>query len=219
MCLTDDWPGRAREAHLSGPLMPFKTHLTVPFSIETLVEDHEGLLLPLFQVHWSPLALSSYTRRNRVFVLWCRMDVSLSLQSLSSLTRDARCVFIQRVLFAPHIALRLFYTFYCFCFIVYFSADSSGCDVCGLEGGICLQSIYCLFICTGLSHPEVRRPLSLELQSRLWDPPLLPSLKRVPPLEFLSCQHCTLTFSCFLWELLSTQLLKWLQFVIIQKEI
>lgn len=171
MCLTDDWPGRAREAHLSGPLMPFKTRLTVPFSIETLVEDHEGLLLPLFQVHWSPLALSSYTRRNRVFVLWCRMDVSLSLQSLSSLTRDARCVFIQRVLFAPHIALRLFYTFYCFCFIVYFSADSSGCDVCGLEGGICLQSIYCLFICTGLSHPEVRRPLSLELQSRLWDPP------------------------------------------------
>lgn len=176
MCLTDDWPGRAREAHLSGPLMPFKTRLTVPFSIETLVEDHEGLLLPLFQVHWSPLALSSYTRRNRVFVLWCRMDVSLSLQSLSSLTRDARCVFIQRVLFAPHIALRLFYTFYCFCFIVYFSADSSGCDVCGLEGGICLQSIYCLFICTGLSHPEVRRPLSLELQSRLWDPPSSPPL-------------------------------------------
>lgn len=158
----------------------------------------------------------SYTRRNSVFFSCDAGWMSLSVCSPSPVSLETLAVFLYKE-FYLHLALllRLFYTFYCFYFIVYFSADSSGCDVCGLEGGICLQSIYCLFICTGLSPPEVRRPLSLELQSRLWDP-APPSLKRVPPLEFLSCQHCTLTFSCFLWELLSTQLLKWLQFVIIQ---
>lgn len=102
--------------------------------------------------------------------------MSLSVCSPSPVSLETLAVFLYKE-FYLHLALllRLFYTFYCFYFIVYFSAHCSGSDVCGLEGGICLQSIYCLFICTGLSPPEVRRPLSLELQSRLWDPaPPLP---------------------------------------------
>lgn len=118
-------------------------------------------------VHWLSAPIPEETVCLSCDVGW----KSLSVCSPSPVSLETLAVFLYKE-FYLHLALllRLFYTFYCFYFIVYFSADSSGCDVCGLEGGICLQSIYCLFICTGLSHPEVRRPLSLELQSRLWDP-------------------------------------------------
>lgn len=122
-------------------------------------------------VHWLSAPIPEETVCLSCDVGW----MSLSVCSPSPVSLETLAVFLYKE-FYLHLALllRLFYTFYCFYFIVYFSADSSGCDVCGLEGGICLQSIYCLFICTGLSHPEVRRPLSLELQSRLWDPAPLP---------------------------------------------
>lgn len=77
------WPGRAREAQLSGPLIQLKTRLTAPFSSETLVEDHEGLLPLLVKVG----STGPSSRR-------CRMDASLSLsfQSLSlSLSSHSRC--------------------------------------------------------------------------------------------------------------------------------
>lgn len=173
-------------------------------------------------VHWSWLALSSCTRRK-----WWMISVS----SLSPVSLGMLAVFYTNSfhLHLTHIALRLFYIFYCFYFIFIFfafSADSSGCDIHGLEGGInnmrfffcslsMVASLGCLLFCLfadffshRLSNPEVRSPLICTAVQG-WTFPL----KRVPPLEFLSCQHWTLTSSCFLGELLSTQLLKWLPFV------
>lgn len=77
---------------------------------------------------------------------------------------------------------------------------------------VCLLLCMLLFIFTCLSDPDVKWPLKQALRT----PPPTP-WNLVPPLEFLSCQHCTLTFNGFLWESLSTPLLKWLQFFLPKK--